>query len=192
MMYDIGNVEAISSGNIPGKLHDDSGTHDYLDACPSSEKSATEQGIYTRWKVSSTKHNLVQNAQYYNNLITFRRKPWLRYFQDQLYNLRSIPDNWNGYGSAAPNSIAIRYAQDILDILYENDFPPEKISPSSEEGVALFLKKGKIHTFIECYNDGNIIAIQYENSGPPKISDIGSSMTEIREALDYIFGFSNG
>jgi len=185
-------AEEISTRGFIRDYLDDNGTPGHIIEYVESEKSQAGHGTYDTFEVSITKHNIVKKEKDFDTLKPIKSRPWIKHFQDKLYSLRGLPNNWNGYGSAAPNSIAIRYAQDILDILYENDFSPDEIFPSSEEGVALFLKKGRKHSVIECYNDGNILSIQYEDNGSPKLLDIGSSLNEIREALDSIFGFING
>jgi hypothetical protein len=113
-------------------------------------------------------------------------------FQQQLDRLKNLNDDWNGYGSAAPNYDAISTAQNIIDELREMDFVPENVASSSEGGVGISFLKGGKRALIECYNDGEIASITFEGEKEPTIWEISNGRLEIRNALDRIYEFING
>lgn len=117
---------------------------------------------------------------------------WISKFKDQLKSLRSLKDDWNGYGSLAPNNIALINSQTVLDILHQINFPPIAIAPSAEDGIAISFAKANKNAIIECYNDGDILAITYETDEEPELMEIGDSTSEIAEALDRIYIFLYG
>jgi hypothetical protein len=114
---------------------------------------------------------------------------WVRSFQLQLNNMRSIPNNWNGYGSEAPNSRAIRNMQDVIDIVYKKELTPDSLTPSADDGIGLTFVIGKKRAIIECSNQGNIVAVIYESNGEPDVWEMGSSPSEIEDSVDKIFYF---
>lgn len=118
---------------------------------------------------------------------------WILKFQNQLRSLRNLQDDWNGYGSKAPNSIALINSQTVLDILHQMNFPPMAIAPSAEDGIAISFAKANKNAIIECYNDGDILAITYKGAEEPELMEIGDSTSEIAEALDRrIYNFLYG
>jgi hypothetical protein len=117
---------------------------------------------------------------------------WIFKFQNQLKSLRSLKDDWNGYGSLAPNSIAFINSQTVLGILHQMNFSPMAIAPSAEDGIAISFAKANKNAIIECYNDGDILAITYKGDEEPKLMEIGDSTSEIAEALDRIYNFLYG
>jgi hypothetical protein len=122
-----------------------------------------------------------------------RAASWILKFQNQLKSFRTLKDNWNGYGSSAPNSIALINSQTVLDILHQMNFPPMAIAPSAEDGIAISFTKANKNAIIECYNDGDILAITYKGAKELELMEIGDSTSEIAEALDRrIYNFLYG
>jgi hypothetical protein len=117
---------------------------------------------------------------------------WISDFRQQLDEMRNLPDDWNGYGSAAPNAMAIRNSLEALYLLHEMDFPPSQLVPSAEEGVGISFASGERRAILECFNDGDIVVIRYEGDGCPETREIGSSVEEIKESLLFIYDFIYG
>lgn len=111
--------------------------------------------------------------------------------EQPLDEMRRLPDNWNGYGSAAPNSIAFRTVEDVLFILHQMDFWPTQLEPSAEEGISLSFHSADKYAILECYNDGKICAAIYESDQEPQVWEVGNSIEEIRLSLDQINEFVN-
>jgi hypothetical protein len=119
----------------------------------------------------------------------YRFPSWIFKFQNQLKSLRSLKDDWNGYGSSAPNNIALRNSQTVLDILHRINFPPISIVPSAEDGIAISFAIGKSRAIIECYNDGNIAAAMYKIDSEPLVWNVGISEEDIKESINQIYDF---
>jgi len=113
---------------------------------------------------------------------------WLSVMLD-LRKMRHLNDNWNGLGSAPPNSHAIWNAQDVISILHKVDFAPSQISPSAEEGVGISFVKGDKYAIIECYNDGDIAVAFSDGQGKTDIWEIGTSNSEIKETIDRLVAY---
>jgi hypothetical protein len=112
-------------------------------------------------------------------------------FQKQLDEIKKLPDNWNGYETSAPNSLAFHTVEEISLILHEMDFWPTQLNPSAEEGMSLtFYNNGK-YGVLECYNDGNLCAAIYERDQEPNVWEVDNSVDEIELALDRINEFVN-
>jgi hypothetical protein len=111
---------------------------------------------------------------------------WLARLSQQLEEMKDLSDNWNGYGSAAPNAIAFRTATNILFVLHQLGFSPTQIAPSAEEGIGFFFVKEEKYAFIECYNDGEIVIAMSNRQGERQVREVGTSVQEIKEALDLL------
>jgi hypothetical protein len=119
-------------------------------------------------------------------------KSWIGYFQRKLDSMRNIPDDWNGFGSASPNVIAIRNSQDVLDILHVMQLIPKDINPSADDGIGITFSKNDRYAIIECYNDGDIVSVIYKGDGEPTAWNVGNSLTEIRGTIETISDFIYG
>ncbi len=112
----------------------------------------------------------------------------------QLDDLRSLPDNWNGYGSAAPNATAFHTVDEILFVLHEMELrlEPKAAAPSAEDGIALLFSEEDKEALIECSNEGEVAAIVYRRGKDSLAWTIGDSRDEIREALQRIDAYIHG
>jgi hypothetical protein len=66
------------------------------------------------------------------------------------------------------------------------------IAPSAEDGIAISFAKANKNAIIECYNDGDILAIIYKGDEEPELMEIGESISDISEGLDRIYNFLYG
>ncbi|MFW6172586.1 MAG: hypothetical protein ACOC5T_02470 [Elusimicrobiota bacterium] len=110
-------------------------------------------------------------------------------FQNKLKEIRALPDNYDGYGTAAPNDMAYLNAWDVLMVLDAIDFVPTKLMPSAEEGIGIFFAKGNRYGFVECYNEGGIGAAMSDRKGYRHIWEIGETTEEIKDALETLRDF---
>ena len=163
---------------------------------------ATDGGLinaYCKNDVGSAKIKspIISQSENDKNIIYFvlqaenvdRAASWILKFQNQLRLLRNLHDDWNGYGSKAPNSIALINSQTVLDILHQINFPPMAIASSAEDGIAISFCKGKKRAIIECYNDGNIAAAMYKIDSEPLVWNVGISEEDIKESVNRIYDF---
>jgi hypothetical protein len=124
-----------------------------------------------------------------NKMVLNASISWLLEFRKSLWRMQSLVDNWNSLGSAAPNQLSMHTTNRVLDVLYDMEVDPSAIAPSAEEGVGISFVKGEKHAILECYNDGSILAATYKDAGEPDIWDVGSSESEIKEAVEKISSF---
>ncbi|MFZ0052558.1 MAG: hypothetical protein WAK96_12355 [Desulfobaccales bacterium] len=125
-------------------------------------------------------------------IIGNRDAAWIRNCRHELEQMHHLPNNWNGYGSIPPNANAIKNTQDVLDNLYEMNMAPVSVAPSAEDGVTISITKDNKHAIIECYNDGDIMAMTYEGENQPDIWQMGSSLSEIKDEINRIYDIING
>lgn len=114
--------------------------------------------------------------------------PW----RNELDRIRSIKDNWNGYGSRAPNLTALRYSQDVLDALHNAGELPSNIAPCADEGVTITISRPKCYGIIECYNEGDIVAAFSIPGKTREIWEVGTTQAEIKEAVNHIIKLIDG
>ncbi|MGO9689909.1 MAG: hypothetical protein ACLP2X_15380 [Syntrophobacteraceae bacterium] len=117
------------------------------------------------------------------------RQSWLQTFNTKLSSMRTLADNWNGYGSAAPNRDAFRNAEDLMMVLHQKGLEPIRIAPSAEEGIAFTFMNGQKRALIECYNNGGICAAVFQKGMTPEVWTLGASTRDLEEAVDHIFAY---
>src|SRR4051794_9164525 len=65
-----------------------------------------------------------------------RVQSWLGRFVHELKRFARLPEDWNSYGSSAPNARAINAAMDVLSVLWQRGFSkPTSIGPMADGGV---------------------------------------------------------
>ncbi len=82
----------------------------------------------------------------------------------KLEEVMKTEDDWNGYGSESPSKVA--YSSAVIVILtlcnmiitFPNGLPRATISPSAEGGIGIGFSTKEKYGFVECYNDGEILA----------------------------------
>ncbi len=122
-------------------------------------------------------------------IIQTKPQSWLQTFQTRLYSMRNLSDNWNGYGSAAPNREAFLNAEDVILVLHQKGLEPHRISPSAEEGIAFTFVNGRKRAIIECYNNGGISAAVFQKGMKSKVWTSGTSSNDLEETIDLIFTY---
>jgi len=124
-------------------------------------------------------------------LLLDKQEDWSVVFNNMLEEMKSLPHDWNGQGSDPPNSISIHNTQDILGLLHIKSFPPQKISPSAENGVSLSFFINNHYAIIECFNSGEIILAISKEKREPLIWEVGNISGEIDDALDRLIVVMN-
>jgi hypothetical protein len=109
----------------------------------------------------------------------------------RLNEIFTLPDNWDGRETAAPNYQAYSHAWQLIEILSEMDFAPAKLVPSAEEGIGIFFAKENRYGFVECSNEGEIVVAMSDRQGHRRVWQISDTEDEIKEALETLRGFIN-
>ena len=115
---------------------------------------------------------------------------WLSRSRKSLDSMGMLPDNWNGYGSVAPNRIALYYAAQILDVLAVMGFAPANVVPSADNGVGISFRKGERYALIESYNSGEMAAVLSLSAGLPEAWDVFP--WTVKETLERIYEHIHG
>jgi len=79
--------------------------------------------------------------------------------QERLSAVAAVSQDWDTFGSEAPNRDAVLAAGNILKSLIRSDVVPDAILPSAEGGVAICFVRGNRYADIECLNSGEILAV---------------------------------
>ena len=109
----------------------------------------------------------------------------------RLESFRELAPGWDSYDAPPPNETALRNARRVLRLVDEQvDISPVDVAPSAEEGVLLvFPGDGSKYADIECYNDGEILAILSEPPGEPTIWLLDLEKEQLQTALERIAQF---
>ena len=85
------------------------------------EEDSLDSSIVKLPIVSSTVHEKGLKYFYIEDGEVCSIPSWISLFQNKLNSFRNLKNDWNGYGSSAPNSIALRNSQTVIDILHDNE-----------------------------------------------------------------------
>ena len=100
-----------------------------------------------------------------------------------IRDMRSLQDDWNGYGSERPNELAKDIAEMIL-LATPSVQIPDRVAPSAQGGIGIFFYKDEKYADIECLNTGEILGTTVTGNGDPDVWPINP--TEIKNALEKI------
>ncbi len=87
----------------------------------------------------------------------------LRELERQLAALRDTPNDWDGYGSPAPNSIAIETAGVVLRSVVASGFAPKRVVVSADGGIGIALGS---RSTLEVNNDGEVWLLWWRAGEP--------------------------
>jgi hypothetical protein len=110
-----------------------------------------------------------------------------------LDSFRGLATGWDSYEAEPPSDVALENARRILNVLWESDLGERiRLSPSVEGGVSIVFKTpDKRYADIECFNDGEILAITSKPASEPVVWPVNLATGEIRDTLGRISNFLN-
>lgn len=111
-----------------------------------------------------------------------------------LESFRGLATGWDSYQAEPPSDGAIENARRILSMLWESESGERvRLSPSVEGGVSIVFKTpDKRYADIECFNDGEVLAITSEPASEPVVWPVKLAAGEIRDTISRISTFLNG
>jgi hypothetical protein len=109
---------------------------------------------------------------------------WRREALDRLDSLGRLETGWDSYQAPPPNAQARFNTSCALVDLALLDFPPHRVAPSVEGGIALAWRVGDKDANIEFFNTGEVLTEIPDADGMPMIEDVGSE--DLRAALGRI------
>ncbi len=116
--------------------------------------------FYSDIAVSGSQYEIDRNFESFDQNIKFRNKIAL------IKSFRNYPKDWDSFGTEPPNETAVNNSIDALEILTHHELLPDKISPSSEEGIIFEFLINSNYYLLEFCNDGDIIFLKRENENP--------------------------
>ena len=129
-----------------------------------------------------------KNAGQRTNLILPSRpgniKAW--HLIHQVEVMRHLEDNWNGYGSQAPNDLAIQLAEHVV-LSSAPKLAPTRVMASAQGGVAIYFVRGRKRGDIECLNTGELTATTCGENAAPLVWELKAG--EIKSAIENITNF---
>jgi hypothetical protein len=106
---------------------------------------------------------------------------------EYIEEMRSLHDDWNGYGSEAPNPFAIDFAKQI--VLSAKAIVPTRVVASAQGGVGICFSSAEKYGDIECLNTGEILATVSDGKGIPEVWEVKGAESE--GAIERIASFIN-
>ncbi len=118
------------------------------------------------------------------------RSDWIENALDQLDDMQTVVDGWNGYSAPAPSTLAINNARQFVYELYTVVPSALRVAPSAIGGVGITLSKREKAVYVEFYNDGSIYRMLINNGIDTDVQPVRSDAHNLgllaSEATDYI------
>jgi hypothetical protein len=83
----------------------------------------------------------------------------------RIQQLAGLKPNWDCFGSAPPNELAVNNALLALGHLEELKLIPSRINPSCDEGILFELEHGNERILLDFYNSGEIVMLRKSPKG---------------------------
>lgn len=114
-----------------------------------------------------------------------------RRFDDARRRLRQIEGRnpgWDSHDAQAPNQVAVQLGWTALTLLEAAAFPPSRVMPSVEGGIAISFARGIRRAEFEVYNTGDIAVATYLSSDgdEPCVWELEPCDAAIRDAIEKI------
>ena len=107
----------------------------------------------------------------------------------ELDALRKLRVNWDSYGAEPPNAAAVSALRRILLQVSRVGLEPAKIAPSAEGGAAVcFVREGK-YADVECFNNGDVLAVTSGDGRDPEVWEVGAVTDAIEQTLKKICAY---
>ena len=135
----------------------------------------------------------VRNFAFHSDPSTDSRKSDVAAQLSSLGSFRNLHRGWDSYEAEPPSETALENAQRFIRFLMDSESSlPVRVAPSAEGGVTLVLSSGgSRYADIECFNDGEVLAIISEPAQEPTIwpvtldeEDLGTVLAQITIFLD--------
>lgn len=140
--------------------------------------SATNELIYKSLKNYDPIHEVNHQKS--------KHADWFLEYTEKLTELSHLPIDWDSYGAEPPNNLALDWASQILEILSEIGFSPARITPSVENGVGISFISDNKYADIECFNEGDILAVTSDGQGNPEVWEVEATTLGIKFAIEKI------
>jgi hypothetical protein len=111
---------------------------------------------------------------------------------EKLESFRNLQHGWDSYEAEPPNEVAMANARRVLHILWSSGTVPpiRTISPSVEGGIGIvFAGSHNRYADIECFNDGDILAITSNGETEPSVWSPGTEAGGLHSAVERISSF---
>jgi hypothetical protein len=109
-----------------------------------------------------------------------------------LGTLGELTPGWDSYEAPPPGGAAIDHARRVLESLMDWDgSPPVRVIPSVEGGVLLAFSNGARYADIECFNDGEILAVISAPEENPVIWPVSLDPGSLQASIQRIAAFLN-
>lgn len=110
--------------------------------------------------------------------VTVREAAWLLECDRRLEELLELEQDWDSYGAAPPNRVAVSLAAKVLRALSKEGLPAPCINPSAEEGICMSYRAGSLYADVECFNSGEMLAATSDGEGERRVWEVDSRQPE--------------
>lgn len=113
----------------------------------------------------------------------------------KLHSFSGLQRGWDSYDAEPPSELATTNATRVLHVIWSVGLasPIKAIVPSVEGGISIvFSASSQKCADIECFNDGEILALTSESAGEPSVWSLNGGTGTLRRTIERISAFLNG
>lgn len=113
---------------------------------------------------------------------------WVRQELERIDGFGSLARGWDSYSAEPPNRTARVWAREAINILDSMEFPPDRVAPSVDGGIALTWSREGKYANIEVFNSGEVITAKRDGDGNPVLTEVPTDKIEagLRAIRDYL------
>ncbi|MCF8079572.1 MAG: hypothetical protein K9K88_09855 [Desulfobacterales bacterium] len=101
-----------------------------------------------------------------------------------IEKLAYLEKGWDSYDAIAPNLTATNNCKYLVDFFIQNDFIPNEVVPSVEGGLGILFISGQKYGYLECDNDGELIATVSDRAGDVHVWETNLSKGQLKITMD--------
>ena len=115
-------------------------------------------------------------------------RPWVAEEVNRVDSFGSLAKGWDSYSAEPPNDLSRLWARAAIYYLDSMEFPPDRIAPSVEGGIAITWNRDGRYANIELFNSGELLAARRGEDGNPVVWEVPSNGLEagLREIREYL------
>jgi large subunit ribosomal protein L15 len=106
-------------------------------------------------------------------------------FSKKIESFRNMSKGWDGYDAEPANSKALSLGKLALKVSFDVGFTPSYVAPSAEGGVAISFSRQDKYADLECFNDGDVLAVisDKKRDGHIEVWEVDASEEGIKNSL---------
>lgn len=156
-----------------------------LDEFEDSEVGQLKRALRVGGTCSLPDPSSASGSIYHHLDFTLNRSNWAANINRKLNSFTST--NSATSDEELPNTLSIYQAKNVLEVLIDMQFQPDKLLSSADGGITFTFRQDEKYADVECDNSGEILAITSDGQLEPDVWSVEPD--QISLSLDKIYDF---